>query len=214
MAGRPKITGDFECPKCGRLGRFRTRKVRGRRNARYIEHPYFRHNDDGSEHYINNDTKLQWHKPSIEDKSDHVRSVLSHKFNRIFETVRAYSPGLTKDEKRQWLIANIRFMQDVILPYSHMVTLLKWKGLSNMAGVPLPSEIEYNFNNMAKWLKAGGFKEYTDIVIAAHPYYQQLRYLHRKYEAKRRREIIKARVKKWKESYNKPPATLQNPNLT
>lgn len=219
MAGRHKKLGDQicfskKCPGFLKLGRYRIKKVRGRRTARYIEHPYFRHNDKipgvKPEHYIDNATRRLWH--NDEDsyaQLDLVYETLSHKAERIHETVKAY-PEIQEEEKRQWLIGYIKFMDDVILPFSNIRVLLRWKQLSVMIGQPLPEEIEHKFNQVAKWIKSGGMKEYTDVMISAHPFYHQLVYMNNNYEYKRRREIIRKRTESWKKSYNDPQPTLPN----
>jgi hypothetical protein len=126
-----------KCPGFLKLGRYRIKKVRGRRTARYIEHEYFRHNDNIPEHYIDNTTRQLWH----DDKDtyaqlDLIYNTLSHKLDRIYGTVKTYP--LQEEEKRQWLIGYIRFIDDVIFPFSQIRMLLHWKRLSVMVGQPLP----------------------------------------------------------------------------
>ena len=140
---------------------------------------------------------------------DLVYETLSHKAERIHEIVKGY-PEIQEEEKRQWLIGYIKFMKDVILPFSNIRILLRWKQLSVMFGQPLPEEIEQDFQALAQWIRLGGMKRSTDRMLATHPYYDQLIYMNRNYEHKRRREIINKRRKSWIEHFNNPTPTLPN----
>ena len=202
------------CPGFLKLGRYRMKKVRGRRTARYIEHQYFRHNENipgvKPEHYIDSATRLLWHNDQdTYAQVDLVYETLSHKAERIHEIVKGY-PEIQEEEKRQWLIGYIKFMKDVILPFSNIRILLRWKQLSVMFGQPLPEEIEQDFQALAQWIRSGGMKRSTDRMLATHPYYDQLIYMNRNYEHKRRREIINKRRKSWIEHFNNPTPTLPN----
>ena len=202
--GRHKKLGDDiclskKCPGYLKLGRYRTKKVRGRPSARFIEHPYFRHNDDIPEHYIDNATRRLWHNGNdSEAQLDYVYETLSHKLDRLCKTVDKYS--LQEDERRQWLIGYNMFMKDVILPFSRLRLLFKSKRLSLMTGRALTPEIEEDLNRVKKWIKSGEMKKYFDSVTTAHPFIHQLAYLNNNYEYKKIRQRIEDRKESWKES--------------
>jgi hypothetical protein len=206
--GRPKKLGDqvcfsIECPGFMKLGRYRTKKVRGRRNARYIEHEYFRHNDNIREHYVNKATRQLWHEYDILDELNVFIETISHGFHRIYEDVKTFP--LKEDEKRRWLMANIKLRDDLINPLKLIELVSNFRKLSAMTGEPLPEWVQ-SINDEIETLDIG---KSLQTIRATHPYFDELDYLHVQYQNNRILERRERQKKSWHKSQNEePPRTL------
>ena len=194
--GRNKILGNDSCPDptCigfQELGRFRTKKARGRRTARYIDRLYFRHNDiQIPEHYVDN---------FVSQRNEHadIFAKMKHTLYKIGIHMRSFP--LQEDEITRLNFALRCFMVDFIEPRRHIAWLERMKIVWGLIGTQLPQDTVEGWNELMeefkayekdvqkmaslreKWLKAPIRRDANEILRTV-PLFREINRLYSKYE--------------------------------
>jgi hypothetical protein len=112
---------------------------------------------------------------------------------------------LQEDEKRRWLIANIKITKDLITPLKLIELVINFRRLSASTGKPLPKWVQ-SINDEIQTLDIG---KSLQTIRLTHPYFEELDYLHVQYQNKKILERRERQKKSWHRSQNEePPRTL------
>lgn len=148
--GRHKNLGNETCPdpRCigwQELGRFRTKKARGKRTARYIDRLYFRHNESEiPEHYVDSFVSARNEFLDIFAKWGHI-------MYQIGEQVKSFP--LQEDEITRLNFALRCFMVDITEPRRHIAWLERMKKVWGLVGTQLPGDTVDGWNEVVEEFK-------------------------------------------------------------
>lgn len=217
--GRNKNLGNETCPdpRCigwQGLGRFRTKKARGKRTARYIDRLYFRHNDDivpKREHYVESFV-------SPRNEFLDIFAKWGHMMYQIGEHVKSFP--LQEDEITRLNFALRCFMVDIVEPRRHVAWLERMKKVWGLIGTQLPEDTAEGWNHLVeefnvyakdvqkmralreKWYTAPVIRDVNEMLTTV-PLFREINKLYNKYESPTRRAKRKILNENLSKSYRK-----------
>ena len=209
--GRERKPCDQTCPKCKKSCRFKIKRTRGNKKARYIERTYALHRD-GTECYIDNFVKAK-------DAPSNIVAKFAHTLSLVGEQMKKFP--LTDLETRQLNVALRTFMLNFTEPQRSVLRRQRAVALFDLREMSLPSDTNQGWSELVedfrklekdpnkldelrlKWCTIQDISD-TDWTRRTDTLLKQMRILYNKYENSKRvlkRKIINQKIS---ETYWKP----------